>query len=142
LLNNDAAQAKRVVKPMKKLTAAAIAIGMAFAAAPIAHADGDWIAMAMSDSTGKISSIYQGQSTQSAAQQLVMQACRKTVSDCRLLASGQGGCMALALNAAHTKYFGGWGPTSDQAEAAAVAAAGGGTVLKDQGHCLGDLVNQ
>jgi Domain of unknown function (DUF4189) len=130
-----------VVKPVKKLAAIPIAIGMAFAATPIAHADGDWIAMAMSDSTGKISSIYQGQSTQSAAQQLVMEACRKTVSDSRLLASGQGGCMALALNAAHTKYFGGWGPTSNDAETAAVTAAGGGTVIKDQGHCLVDVVN-
>jgi hypothetical protein len=127
---------------MKKLAAVAIAVGMAFAATPIAHADGDWIAMAISDSTGHISSIYQGQSTQSAAQQLVMQACRKTVSDCRLLASGQGGCMALAVNDAHTKYFGGWGPTSDEAEAAALTAAHGGTALKDQGHCLGDPVNQ
>jgi hypothetical protein len=50
--------------------------------------------------------------------------------------------MALAVNAAHTKYFGGWGPSSDEAEAAAVAASGGGTVLKDQGHCLGDAASQ
>ncbi len=132
----------RVGKPVKKLAAVAIAIGVAFAAMPIAHADGNWIAMAMSDSTGHISISDGGASTQAAAEQAVMQACRKRVSDCRVLASGPGGCIALAVNAAHTKYFGGWGPTSDEAEAAALAAAGGGTVLKDQGHCLGDPTNQ
>ncbi|MGO9381727.1 MAG: DUF4189 domain-containing protein [Mycobacterium sp.] len=133
-------QGKRngVGKPVQKLAAAAIAIGVAFAATPIAHADDNWIAMAISDSTGHISGIYAGQASQSAAEQVVMSACRKRVSDCRVLASGPGGCVALAMDAAHTKYFGGWGPTSDEAEAAALAAAHGGTVLKDQGHCLGD----
>ena len=113
---------------------------MAFAATPIAHADDNWIAMAMSDSTGQIKFTVDGSRTQAAAEQVVMQECRKRVSDCRVLASGQGGCIALAVNAAHTKYFGGWGPARDEAEAAALAAAGGGTVLKDHGHCLGDPV--
>jgi hypothetical protein len=123
---------------MKKWAAAALLTGAAFVATPIAHADDNWIAMAISDSTGHISGIYVGQASQSAAEQLVMSACRKRVSDCRVLASGPGGCVALAKNAAQTKYFGGWGPTSDDAEAAALAAAHGGTILKDQGHCLGD----
>ncbi|OBF60265.1 hypothetical protein A5787_19880 [Mycobacterium sp. 852002-50816_SCH5313054-b] len=126
---------------MKKLVAAAIAIGAAFAATPIANADDNWIAMAISDSTGHISGIYVGQSSRSAAEQLVMSECRKRVSDCRVLASGAGGCVALAKNAAQTKYFGGWGPTSDEAEAAALANAHGGTILKDQGHCLGDAAS-
>lgn len=127
---------------MKKLAPAPIAIGAAFAATPVAHADNNWIAMAMSDSTGQIKVSVDGSASQSAAEPVVMQACRKRVSDRRILASGPGGCMALAVNAAHTKYFGGWGRTSDEAEAAAIAAAGGGTVLKDHGHCLGDSVNQ
>jgi len=126
---------------MKKLAAVAIAIGVAFATTPIAHADDNWIAMAMSDSTGHIN-VADGARTQAAAEQGVMQACRKRVSDCRILASGPGGCIAMAVNAAHTKYLGGWGPTPDAAEAAALAAASGGTVLKDQGHCLGDPINQ
>jgi hypothetical protein len=125
---------------MKKL-AAAIAIGVTFAATPIAHADDNWISFAISDSNGHISS-YDGGASQSAAEQVVMQACRKRVSDCRVLASGPGGCLALAMNAAHSKYFGGWGPTVDEAEAAALAKAGGGTILKDHGHCLGDPTSQ
>ncbi|GAB4963693.1 hypothetical protein MAHJHV51_57350 [Mycobacterium avium subsp. hominissuis] len=31
-----------------------------------------------------------------AAEKAAMDTCRKSISDCRLLASGQGGCMALA----------------------------------------------
>ncbi len=127
---------------MKKTAVAAIAAGMAVAAAPLAQADGGWISMAISDSTGHISISTSGSPTRDAAEQVVMQACRKRISDCRVLASGPGGCLALAANAARTKYFGGWGATSDEAEAAALNAAGGGTILKDQGHCLGDAVQQ
>ncbi len=127
---------------MKKQAAVAIAIGVAFAATPIAHADNDWIAMAMSDSTGQIK-IADGAASQAAAEQKAMEACRKNISDCRLLASGgPGGCVALVLNGAKTRYFGGWGPTPDAAEAAALAVAGGGTVQTGHGHCLGDPPNQ
>jgi hypothetical protein len=122
---------------MKRQAAVAIAIGMALAAAPRAHADNDWMAMAISDSTGRIKVVYSGAS-QGAAEQTVMDACRKTISDCRLLASGEGGCVAIAMPPAHTRYFGGWGPTRDDAEAAAVANSAGGTVLKDHTHCQGD----
>lgn len=124
---------------MKKQAAIAIAVGAALAATPIAHADNDWIAMAMSDSTGQIK-ITDGAASQGTAEQKAMEACRKAISDCRLLASGQGGCIALVLNAAKTKYFGGWGPTRDAAEAAALGIAGGGTVQTAHGHCLGDPV--
>jgi hypothetical protein len=123
---------------MKKLaTALTITLGVACAATPIAHADGGWIAMAMSDSTGHISIDDVGESSQQAAEKKVMDACRKLVSDCRFLASGQGGCMALALAPAHTRYFGGWGPTSGEAEAAAIANSGGGTLQQGQDHCIG-----
>ena len=126
---------------MKKLaTAAAIAIGVTFAATPVAHADNNWMAMAISDATGQIR-ISDGAPTQAKAEQQAMAACGK--SDCRVLASGgPGGCIAMVVNAAKTHYFGRWGPTTDEAEAAALAAAGGGTVLKDHGHCLGDPLNQ
>ena len=123
---------------MKKLAAAALGIGVAIAAAPNAYADGDWIAMAISDSTGHISGMYVAGSSRSDAEKLVMSDCRKRVSDCRVLASGPGGCIALVMNASHSKYFGGWGATTDDAEATALARAPGGTILKDQGHCLGD----
>jgi len=129
-------------KPMMKQAVAAVAIGLGtgFAAAPAAHADDDWIAMAISDSTGQIKVTYNG-SSEGSAQQTVMQACRKTISDCRLLASGQGGCVAIALNATNSKYYGGWGATRDDAEAAALANARGGNVLKDHTHCQGDQAN-
>src|ERR1700756_2342616 len=139
LRHNGAAHEKIAGKPMKKHSALAIAIGVAFVAAPSAHADNDWIAMAMSDSTGQIKFVDGGKS-QGAAEQKAMEACRKAISDCRLLASGEGGCIALVLNAPKNKYVGGWGPTRDAAEAAALAAAGGGTVQPAHGHCLGDPV--
>ena len=123
---------------MKKLATLTITIGVAFAATTVAHADGNFIAMAMSDSTGHISMTLVGESSQTVAEKKVMDACRKLVSDCRLLASGAGGCMALALAPAHTRYFGGWGPTSGEAETAAIANSGGGTLQPGQDHCLGD----
>ena len=101
---------------MKKRALAVIAAGVAFAAPPIANADNNWIAMAISDSTGHIN-IADGASSQGAAEKAVMETCRKSISDCRLLASGQGGCVALVLNAAKSRYFGGWGPTREEAEA-------------------------
>ncbi len=120
--------------------AAALAIFVAFAAPPLARADGNWIAMAISDSTGHIN-IIDGAPTQSKAEQQATSACH--LSDCRVLASGgPGGCIAMVMNPAKTHYFGRWGPTVDDAEAAALAAAGGGTVLKDHGHCAGDPLSQ
>jgi hypothetical protein len=124
---------------MKKYAALGIASILACATSPIAHADNDWIAMAISDSTGQLK-VVDGAPTQGAAEQKAMEACRKAISDCRLLASGDGGCIALVLNAPKNKYVGGWGPTRDAAEAAALAAAGGGTVQPAHGHCLGDPV--
>jgi hypothetical protein len=106
---------------------------------PIAHVDNDWIAMAMSDSTGQIK-VADGATSQDAAEQTVMSACRKRISDRRLLACGEDECIALVLNAPKPKYFEGWGPTRDAAEAAALATAGGGTVQNGHGHCLGDPV--
>jgi hypothetical protein len=126
---------------MMKQAAAAIALGMAFAAVPLAHADdNNWMALAISDSTGKIQVVYDGTSQDNAVQ-TVMSACRKTISDCRLLASGQGGCVAIAMPPANTKYFGGWGPTREEAEAAARANSAGGRVLSDHTHCQGDPAN-
>lgn len=122
---------------MMKRAVVAVALGVALGAAPPANAVGDWLAMAISDSTGQIKVTYSG-SSQNDAEQTVMQACRKNISDCRLLASGEGGCVALAKNASSTKYFGGWGPTRGDAEAAAVANAQGGTALPDHTHCQGD----
>ena len=126
---------------MMKQALVAIAVGMAIGTAPAAHADSDWMAMAISDSTGQIRVTSNG-SSQNDAEQTVMQACRKNISDCRLLASGEGGCVALAKNASNTKYFGGWGPTRADAEAAAVANARGGTAQPDHTHCQGDAPNQ
>jgi hypothetical protein len=121
---------------MKK-QAVVVAIGMAFAAAPLAHADNDWIALAISDSTGNLK-FTSGAASQSAAEQMAMDACRKAISDCRLLASGEGGCVALVMNARSTKYFGAWGATRDEAEAAALALAPGGKVQTGHTHCAGD----
>ncbi|OBH12004.1 DUF4189 domain-containing protein [Mycobacterium sp. E1747] len=122
---------------MKRRVLAAVAAGVAFVAPPIAHADNNWIAMAISDSTGHID-IADGASSQGKAEKAVMDTCRKTISDCRLLASGQGGCVALVMNASKTKYFGGWGPTREEAEAQALERAPGGTIQPGHDHCVGE----
>ncbi len=131
---------------MKKHAAVAIAVGAAFVAVPsmpsmpfmpqmpLARADNDWIALAISDSTGRLK-FTSGGASQAAAQQAAMDACRASISDCRLLASGEGGCVALVLNAASTKYYGAWGPTREGAEAAASALVPGGRVQADHTHC-------
>lgn len=126
---------------MKRRALAVIAVGVAVAATPVARADNDWTAMAISDSTGHIS-ITDGAAGQAAAEKAVMDTCRKSISDCRLLASGEGGCMALVLNAAKSRYFGGWGPTREEAEAAALARAPGGTIQQGHGHCAGEGAGQ
>jgi Domain of unknown function (DUF4189) len=126
---------------MQKRALAAIAVGMAFAPIPVAHADNNWIAMAISDSTGHIN-IADGAASQGAAEKAVMDTCRKSISDCRLLASGQGGCVALVLNAAKSRYFGGWGPTREEAEAAALGRAPGGTIQEGHDHCSGEGSSQ
>lgn len=122
---------------MKNRALAVIAAGVAFAPIAVAHADNNWIAMAISDSTGHIS-ITDGAANQGAAEKAAMDTCRKSISDCRLLASGEGGCIALVLNAAKSRYFGGWGSTREEAEAAALARAPGGTVQQGHGHCAGE----
>lgn len=126
---------------MKKRALAAVAVGAAVALAPIAQADNDWIAMAISDSTGQIK-IADGAASQSAAEKAVMDTCRKSISDCRLLASGEGGCLALAANAARSRYFGGWGATREEAEAAALGRAPGGTIQQGHDHCAGEGSSQ
>lgn len=126
---------------MKRRVLAAVAAGVAFVAPPIAHAGGDGIAMAISDSTGHID-IADGASSAGAAEKAVMETCRKTISDCRLLASGQGGCVALVMNASKTKYFGGWGPTREEAEAEALSRAPGGTIQTGHDHCVGEGSSQ
>ncbi|KKC04659.1 DUF4189 domain-containing protein [Mycobacterium nebraskense] len=126
---------------MKKRALAVIAVGVAFAAPSIAHADNNAIAMAISDSTGHID-IADGAASPGAAEKAVMETCRKTISDCRLLASGQGGCVALVLNAAKSRYFGGWGPTREEAEAAALGRAPGGTIQQGHDHCAGEGSSQ
>ncbi|MCV7435962.1 DUF4189 domain-containing protein [Mycobacterium seoulense] len=126
---------------MKRRALAAMAAGVAFAAPPIAHADNNWIAMAISDSTGRIN-IADGAASQGAAEKAVMETCRKSISDCRLLASGQGGCVALVLNAAKSRYFGGWGPTREEAEAQALERAPGGTIQAGHDHCAGEGSSQ
>jgi hypothetical protein len=119
---------------MRRTAAAAIGFALTFAAAPLAHADGGGIAMAISDSTGQIK-IGQG-ATQAAAEQKAMDSCRKNISDCRLLASGTGGCVAIAANASNSRYVGGWGPSRGEAEAA--AAGQGGVPQPSHTHCVGD----
>ncbi|ORA09652.1 DUF4189 domain-containing protein [Mycobacterium arosiense] len=122
---------------MKNRAFAAIAVCAVFVPVPVAHADNNWIAMAISDSTGHIS-IADGAANQGAAEKAAMDTCRKSISDCRLLASGQGGCMALVLNAAKSRYFGGWGPTREEAQAAALGRAPGGTIQEGHEHCAGE----
>ena len=62
---------------MKNRALVAIAVGVAFAPTPVALADNNWIAMAISDSTGHIN-IADGASSQGAAEKAVMETPART----------------------------------------------------------------
>jgi hypothetical protein len=104
-----------------------------------ARADGDYIAIAGSDSTHSVETTAGGSlaSLDHVEDYAVSQcAARRGATDCRILAEGQGGCVALSDNG-HS-FVGAWGATRAAAGAAAVAKAGRAGATVDIVRCFGD----
>lgn len=117
------------------VTAAACALGLA---AP-ARADGDYIVMAGSDSTHTFeTTVGGGLASLAHVQAFALSHCaaRRGATDCRVLAEGQGGCVALSDDG--PRLVGAWGATRDEAIAAVVAKVGQSGATADNAYCIGD----
>jgi hypothetical protein len=114
--------------------------GMGFAMTVVAlvpaHADGLWIAVAASQSSGE--SATQTGDTAMAAFVAATQGCNRSghVYDCQLIAYGQGGCVATATPGLPNSIRGAWAATREEAVAAALAKAVPGS--RAVADCMGD----
>ncbi len=125
---------------MFKLLASAVipavwAVGLA---AP-AQADGGYIAIAGSDSTHSVETTTGGTlASLDHVEEYAVSHCaaRRGATDCRILAEGQGGCVALSDDG-HS-FVGAWGATRSAAGAAAVAKVGLAGAIVDTARCAGD----
>jgi Domain of unknown function (DUF4189) len=130
----------------KLLASAVIPVVCGIGLAAPAQAQGDYIVIAGSDSTHAFEAATGGSlASLSQVEEFAVSHCadRHGATDCRVLAEGQGGCVALA-NAGQS-LVGAWGATRNAARAAVVAKVGlaGAKVglagaKVDTAHCLGD----
>lgn len=114
---------------------AVCAIGLA---AP-AQAQGGYIVIAGSDSTHAFEAATGGGlASLSQVEEYAVSMCadRHGATDCRILAEGQGGCVALANNG--QGLVGAWGATRNAAGAAAAAKVGSPGASVNAAHCVGD----
>lgn len=125
---------------MFKLLASAVipalcAVGLA---AP-AQADGGYLVIAGSDSTHSVETTMGGSlASLDFVEAYAVSHCaeRRGAADCRVLAEGQGGCVALSDNG--QSFIGAWGATRKAAGAAAVAQVGKTGAIVDISRCAGD----
>lgn len=123
-----------------KLSASAVITAFcAVAVAAPAHADGDYIVMAGSDSTHTFETTVGGSLASLdhvEAYALNQCATRHGATDCRILVAGEGGCVALSDDG--PKLLGAWGATREDAIAAVVAKVGRPGATADNAYCVGD----
>ncbi len=118
--------------------AAVPVIGVLAPAAP-ARADGGYIAIAGSDSTRSVETTTGGSlASLDHVEDYAVNHCaaRRGATDCRILAAGVGGCVALSDDGHN--LVGAWGATRSAAGAAAVAKAGRAGATVDIVECFGD----
>ncbi len=114
---------------------AVCAVGLA---AP-AQAQGGYIVIAGSDSTHAVETTVGGSDASlSYVEAYAVSHCaeRHGATDCRVLAEGQRGCVALSDNG--QSFVGAWGATRSAAGAAAVAKVGLAGANVDIARCVGD----
>lgn len=114
---------------------AVCAVGLA---AP-AQAQGGYIVIAGSDSTHAVEATVGGSlASLGDVEAYALSHCaeRHGATDCRVLAEGRGGCVALSDDG--RSFVGGWGPTRGAAGAAAVAKVGVAGANVDVARCVGD----
>lgn len=119
-------------------SAVVLAVGAVGLAAP-AQAQGGYIVIAGSDSAHAVEVTVGGSVMKLAdveAYALSHCAERHSATDCRVLAEGRGGCVALSDNG--HGLVGGWGPTRNAAGAAAAAKVVSGPAHVDGTRCVVD----
>ncbi len=115
---------------------AVCAVGLA---APAQADGGGYIVIAGSDSTHAVETTMGGSlASLSDVEAYAVSHCaeRHGATDCRVLAEGQRGCVALSDNG--QSFVGGWGATRSAAGAAAVAKVGVAGANVDVARCVGD----
>ena len=126
---------------MFKLLASALVPGVcAIGLAAPAQADDSYIVIAGSDSTHAFEAATGGNlATLSQVEGYAVSRCadRHGATDCRVLAEGQGGCVALSNSGQN--LVGAWGATRSAAGAAAVAKVGSPGANVATARCVGDL---
>lgn len=118
---------------------AALPVIWVLAPAAPARADGGYIAIAGSDSTRSVETTTGGSlASLDHVEDYAVNHCaaRHGATDCRILAEGVGGCVALSDDG-HT-FVGAWATTRSAAAAAAVAKAGRAGATVDLVRCFGD----
>jgi Domain of unknown function (DUF4189) len=125
-----------VFKPLAFAVIPAVcAVGLA---APV-QAQVGYIVIAWSDSTHAVETTVGGSlASLSDVEAYAVSHCaeRHGATDCRVLAEGRGGCVALSNNG--QSFVGGWGATRSAAGAAAVAKVGSAGANVDIARCVGD----
>ncbi|OBH15186.1 DUF4189 domain-containing protein [Mycobacterium sp. E3247] len=123
----------------KPLASAVILAACAVGLAAPAQAQGGYIVIAGSDSTHAVEvTVGGGAASLSDVETYAVSHCaeRHGASDCRVLAEGRGGCVALSDNG--QGLVGGWGPTRNAAGAAAAAKVVSGQANVDGTRCVVD----
>ena len=123
----------------KFLASAAIPTLCAVGLAAPAQADGEFIVIAASDTTHSVETATGGVSPGLGyIEGYAVSHCaeRRGAADCRVLAEGQGGCVALSDNG--QSFVGAWGPTRQAAAAEAMANSGVNGAVVDITRCASD----
>jgi hypothetical protein len=114
---------------------AVVAIPAALALAPMAHADSPWIAAALSQATGNMGTAYSATKGSAVVVSAAIKNCAENgATDCAVVAQGPGGCVAISDDG--KTFYGGYGATRADADAAAMAKIATGKIAKD--HCQDD----
>lgn len=123
----------------KPLVSAAISAVCAVGLAAQAQAQGAYIVMAGSDSTHTFeTTVGGGLANLNNVEAYAVNHCAKRhgATDCRILAEGQGGCVALSDDG--PSLIGAWGATRDDASAAVADKVGLPGANADVAQCVGD----
>ncbi|BCZ20676.1 DUF4189 domain-containing protein [Mycobacterium senriense] len=123
----------------KLLASAVVPAVCALGLAAPANADGGYIVMAGSDSAHTFeTTVGGGLADLSRVEEYAVNQCARKhgATDCRILAEGEGGCVALSDDG--PSLLGAWGASREAAVAAVVAKVGQAGAAADKAYCVGD----
>lgn len=124
---------------VKLLASAVVSAACAVGLAAPANATGGYIVMAGSDSAHAFeTTVGGGLAAQTRIEAFAINQCAQKhgATDCRILAEGEGGCVALSDDG--PSLLGAWGATREAAVAAVIAKVGQAGAAADKAYCVGD----